>query len=185
MMYYKIINDRQVLSTCKSIRTANGVISKPTAEQIAAEGWLPYTPPYVPEVTPALSEVMEAVKKILSTETSELSDEDALNVAALYPTWSSLLGESVTAGTRVWDDGKLWKVIQPHTFQANWRPADTPALFVEVSIEEWPKIPENIPSTAPWMAGDKGTWQGQHYICKQNNCTWNPDQYPAAWELVP
>ena len=129
---------------------------------------------------------------MLSSSTEELSDEDALNVAALFPTWSSKLpkdgelqGEPVVAGDRLWDDGKLWKVVQPHNVMPNWRPADTPALFVEVSIVEWPEIPENIPSTAPWMAGDKGTWQGQHYICQINNTVHNPSQYPAAWQLQP
>lgn len=56
-----------------------------------------------------------------------------------------------------------------------------PALWKEVSIDEWPEIPENIPSTAPWMKGDKGTWKGEHYICDMDNCVWNPDVLPSAW----
>ena len=96
-----------------------------------------------------------------------------------------MLGESVTAGTRVWDDGRLWKVIQPHTFQQNWRPEDTPALFAEVSIAEWPPIPEVITAENAYMSGDRGTWQGQHYICNMDNCVWNPSQLSSAWELQP
>lgn len=194
-LYYKIVGSNTIYSYCKSIRTANGVISKPSAEQIAAEGWQVYVPPVVPPVPqsePYTNDILDAVKRMLSTETEELTDEEALDVAALFPTWSSKLpkdgevqGEAVVAGERLWDDGKLWKVVQTHNVMPNWRPADTPALFVEVSFVEWPEIPENIPSTAPWRQGDKGTWKGQHYICKQDNCTWNPDQYPAAWELQP
>ena len=112
------------------------------------------------------------------------TDTDALDSIELFTQWATLIGTPVEAKKRVQDDGKLYECIQPHTPQADWHPKDTPALWKEVSIEEWPEIPENIPSTAPWMAGDKGTWKGQHYICRLDNCTWNPDQYPAAWELV-
>ena len=196
-MYYKIINDRTVISDCKVIQLNGHDISNPTAEMIAQAGWTQYVPPpYVPtpQTEPAIAEVMQAVKRMLSTETSELSDEDALDVAAMFPTWISLLPEdplnpkpsdTLPIGERVWYDGKLWKVTQAHVPQSNWTPDTAVSLFTEVSIVEWPEIPENIPSTAPWMAGDKGTWQGQHYICQINNTVHNPSQYPAAWQLQP
>lgn len=187
MMYYKIIDGQEVFNNGTSLKINGRWTSNPTPEMYEAEGWMPYTPPpFVPQPQdePDYYDVMEAVKKILSSETEEMSDEDALAVAALYPTWRSKIGQQVAVGERLWDDGKLWKAIQPHTVQEDWRPADTPALFVEVSIEEWPEIPEVIPSTAPWMAGQKGTWKGQHYICNMDNCVWNPDQYPQAWNLA-
>lgn len=104
-MYYKIIGDREVFSTCKSIQTNEGVwISNPTEEQIADAGWLPYVPPVVPpapELEPDLMAEMEAVKRMFSTQTEELSDEDALEVAALYPTWYSKIGAEVAVGERL------------------------------------------------------------------------------------
>ena len=188
-MYYRIINGRTVLSPCKTIQLYDGTwVSNPTAEQIASEGWQVYTPPVTPvqpRTEPEYDAVIAAVKKMLSTETDGLSDEDALDVAALFPTWASKIGQSVTVGERLWYDGKLYKVLQAHTASSEWTPDTAVSLFVEVSIEEFPEIPENIPSTAPWMAGDKGTWQGQHYICKIDNTVHNPSQYPAAWELLP
>lgn len=119
------------------------------------------------------------------------SDENALDSIELFPRWTDKLkeaketGKGVELGLRVQDGGKLYECIQSHTPQVGWNPSLTPALWKEVSLDEWPEIPENIPSTAPWMAGDKGTWKGQHYICQLDNCTWNPDQYPAAWALQP
>lgn len=189
MTYYKIINDRQVFSQCKSIydEQADAWISNPTAEQIASSGWLPYTPPIVPPqpaMEPDQSETLEAIKRMLSTETEALSDEDALAVAALYPTWASKIDTEVAAGERLWYDGKLYKVIQGHTVSALWVPDHNPALFAEVSIEEWPPIPEVITAENAYMTGDRGTWKGNHYICKMDNCVWNPDQLPSAWEMV-
>lgn len=118
------------------------------------------------------------IEKAASTQT----DEDALESIDLYPKWAA--GLPVIVGERYQYNGKLYKVLQAHTTQADWTPDVVPALFAEVSLDEWPEIPENIPSTAPWMAGDKGTWKGQHYICVMDNCVWNPDVAPQFWDLV-
>lgn len=187
-MYYKIINDREVFSDCKVLEVApRQWVSNPPEELIFQCGWQVFVPPVIlpqPQTEPYETDIIEAVKKMLASSVEDLTDEEALEVAALYPTWASKIGQSVTTGERLWYDGKLYKTLQPHTVQQEWTPDITPALFVEVSIEEWPEIPENIPSTAPWMSGDKGTWKGQHYICQRDDCVWNPDQYPAAWQLV-
>lgn len=124
-------------------------------------------------------------KIVAAAET--LPDEQAIESVELFETWNNLLkkGEGVPVKKRCQDASILYECIQAHTPQADWRPADTPALWKRVSVEEWPEIPENIPSTSPWMAGDKGTWKGQHYICVLDNTVWNPDVYPAAWELQP
>ena len=115
MMYYKIINGQEKFSDCRTIQTNEGVwISNPTEEQIADAGWQIYEPPVVPptpQTEPDMYDVMEAVKKMLATSTVELSDEDALAVAALYPIWASKVGKTVNVGERYWYDGKLWKVV--------------------------------------------------------------------------
>lgn len=188
-MYYKIIGERTVFSTCKTIELDGRWISNPSAEQIAEAGWLPYVPPVVPpqpEIEPDYGDVLAAIKKMLSSETDELSDEDALKVAAAFPTWEEKVneGKEVATGKRLWFDGRLWKVLQPHIPQSNWTPDTAVSLYVEVTIEEWPEIPENIPAADPWMNGWKGTWKGEHYICQMDNCVWNPDQYLDAWEKV-
>lgn len=109
-------------------------------------------------------------------------DENALESIELFPKWT--VGIAVKAGERYRHQSLLWRVVQDHTTQADWEPQNTPALWTEVSLDEWPDIPENIPSTAPWMSGDKGTWKGQHYICQLDNCVWNPEQLPSAWNLA-
>lgn len=188
-MYTKTINGRQIFSACNTIQTNDGLwVSNPTAEQIAEAGWVEYVPPVIepePQLEPEYGDILEAVKKMLSTSTETLSDEDALSVAALFPTWSSVSdGVEVKVGERYWYDGQLYKVIQSHTTQADWTPDVVPALFTVVSLEEWPEIPEVITAESPWMKGDKGTWKGKHYICQMDNCVWNPDTYPAAWSEV-
>lgn len=178
-----------VFSDCKSlfVESENCWISNPSEEQIFAEGWAVYVPPVIPpqpQTEPYEDEILQAVKRMLASSVEEMTDEEALEVAALFPTWASKIGEAVTAGERLWYDTKLYKVLQDHTVQQDWTPDTAVSLYVEVSIEEWPEIPEVITAENAFMTGDKGTWKGQHYICQMDNCVWNPDQLPSAWQLV-
>lgn len=198
MMYYKIIGDRQVFSTCKTIHLENDYpelelsagqcVSNPSVELIASEGWLEYVPPVIPptpKTEPDYDELIGAVKKMLSTQAEELSDEDALDVAALFPTWASKLGMQVNVGERLWYDEKLYKVIQEHTTQSDWTPDTTPALYTEVSIIEWPEWVQPTGAQDAYMTGDKVTFEGTHYISLIDNNTWSPAAYPQGWEERP
>ena len=187
MMYYKMIGDRQVFSDCKTIQTNEGVwISNPTEEQIAAAGWLPYEPPVIPpqpQTDPDMGEMMEAVKRMLANSTESLSDEDALNVAALFPTWVSKMGQAVNIGERLWYDGRLWKVIQPHTVQEDWTPDTAVSLFVEVSIEEWPLWVQPTGAHDAYNTGDKVSHNETHWVSTIDANTYEPGVY--GWEAQP
>lgn len=198
MMYYKMIGDRQVFSTCKTIHLENDYpelelhagqyVSNPSAELIAAEGWLEYVPPVVPptpKTEPDYDELIGAVKKMLSTQAEELSDEDALDVAALFPTWASKLGMQVNVGERLWYNEKLYKVIQAHTIQEDWTPDEVPGLYVEVSILEWPEWVQPTGAQDAYNIGDKVTFEGTHYVSLIDNNTWSPAAYPQGWEARP
>ena len=106
---------------------------------------------------------------------------DLANIG-LFDRWQSKIGEYVNVGARLSYNDKLYKVIQAHTVQADWTPDTAVSLFVEVSIEEWPEIPEIITAENAWMKGEKGTWKGQHYESLIDNNTWNPEAYPAGWK---
>lgn len=180
-MYYKEINGRTVFSQCLTIQSSEGLwISNPTDEMIAEAGWLPYTPPIVPpqpQMEPDYEQVMDAVKKMLSTATKELSDEDALDVAALYPTWSSKVGSDVVVGERLWYDGKLYKVIQAHTATELWVPDHNPALYAEISIEEFPEWKQPLGSEDAYHLGDKVSHNDKHWISDVDNNVWEPGIY--------
>ena len=187
-MYTKTINGNQVFSTCKVIKLHGCKISNPKPEMIAEAGWLPFTPPVVPPqplTEPDYVQVIQAVKKYLSSETEDLSDEDALSIAALYDTWASQIGKAVAAGKRLWYDGKLYKTLQPHTVQEDWTPDNTPALFAEVSIVEWPEFVQPTGAQDAYNTGDKMTFNGEHYVSLIDGNVWSPADYPAGWEKQP
>ncbi|MBQ1774552.1 MAG: hypothetical protein IIZ97_10015 [Prevotella sp.] len=189
MMYYKMIGDRMVFSDCHTIQTNEGVwISNPTDEQIAAAGWLPYVPPVIPpqpQTEPDIDMMVAAVKRMLDASVEELSDEEALEVSALFPTWVSKMGMQVNVGERYWYDGRLWKVIQAHTVQEDWTPDTAVSLFVEVSIEEWPQWVQPQGVQDAYMTGDKVTYEGVHYVSLIDNNVWSPAALPSGWEARP
>ena len=185
-MYYKIENDRTIFSDCSTILTNEGVwVSNPSQQQILDAGWQVYVPPEVipqPATEPGYEDIIIAVKKMLQSSVAELTDEQALEVAALYPTWSSMLGENVSVGTRLWYDDKLYKVIQAHTVQANWTPDLTASLYAEVSIEEFPEWVQPISAETAYNLGDKVSHNGTHWESSVNANTWEPGVY--GWTQI-
>lgn len=174
MVYYKIIDGQEVFNSGTSLWIDGIGVSNPTPEMYEAEGWTA-----VPEHQnePGYEDIIGAIKKMFSTDINEMTDEDALNVAVLYPTWYSKIGEEVTVGTRLWDDGSLWKVLQPHTVQKNWRPADSPSLFVRVTVEEWPEWIQPVGSTDAYRLGAKVTHNDLHWISEIDYNTYEPGVY--------
>jgi hypothetical protein len=115
-----------------------------------------------------------------------LSDTDAAGYAEYFPQWSP---DSVAykTGDRVQYGGKLWKVSNDHTSQANWDPADAHSLFAEIlpgqagtPIGEW-KQPD---ASNTYSNGDKVTYKGKTYESTIDNNSWSPEAYPQGWKEI-
>ena len=67
-MYTKMINDRQVFSSCNVIQMPDGTwISNPSAKQISDAGWEEYVPPvYVPTEEDTIQMEIEQLKQELA-----------------------------------------------------------------------------------------------------------------------
>lgn len=50
--------------------------------------------------------------------------------------------------------------------------------------DEYPEFVQPIGAHDAYKIGDKITYNGKKYICKLDNCVWNPDEYPAGWQEV-
>lgn len=58
-----------------------------------------------------------------------ITDNEALSLTDMYPAFDEVIGKPLAAGFKLQDGGKLYKVIQAHTAQADWKPSETPALY--------------------------------------------------------
>lgn len=106
-------------------------------------------------------------------------DADALEMVELFPHWVE--GKDVIVGERVQDDGILYKCVQPHTTQADWRPALTPALWVRVSVDEFPEWVQPQGSADAYRIGDKVTHAESRWISFVDANVWEPGVY--GWSL--
>ena len=86
------------------------------------------------------------------------------------------------------DDGILYTVLQAHTSQPGWKPADAPSLFAKVLIPDPTMIPEweQPDSTNPYMKGDKVTHNGKTWVSLIDNNVWEPGVTGTAalWQEV-
>lgn len=111
-----------------------------------------------------------------------ITDEQAIEVSAIYPTWKE--GVSYKVGERVLYNETLYKVLTAHTSQADWMPNVAPSLFAKVLIEDSNIIPEweQPDSTNPYMQGDKVTHNGKIWVSDIDNNVWEPSIY--GWSEV-
>lgn len=124
----------------------------------------------------------EAIIAALVTLRGSATDEQALAVPILYPAWRS--GTDYAAGERVQYVGTLYKVLQDHTAQDDWTPDATPALWVVVSIEEYPEWVQPTGAHDAYNTGDKVSYNGTLYKSLIDGNVYSPDAYPAGWEAV-
>lgn len=113
-----------------------------------------------------------------------LPDETALQVQELYPIWKP--GVEYAASVRVRYDSKLYKVVQAHTSQEGWEPANLPALFTEVAPPgEIPVWRQPTGAQDAYMKDDKVYYpdkDGSVYISLIDYNTWQPGVY--GWEQI-
>lgn len=77
---------------------------------------------------PTLSDVMELSRISVRNDTA-MTDAQALSVMAFYPDFTELIGKPLAVGEKLRYGGRLYKVIQAHTAQADWLPSELPALY--------------------------------------------------------
>ena len=109
-----------------------------------------------------------------------LDDESALTGVELFPMWA--IGRSYAVGDRVQHGGTLYKCVQAHTSQTDWTPDATPALWVVVSIEEYPEWAQPTGAHDAYNTGDKVSYNGKHYVCTIDANTYAPDVY--GWKIT-
>ena len=110
-----------------------------------------------------------------------LDDETALAGVELFPMWA--IGRAYAVDDRVQYGGILYKCVQAHTTQVDWTPDITPALWVAVSIEEYPEWVQPTRAHDAYNIGNKVTYKGNHYVCDINGNVYAPDVY--GWTLIP
>lgn len=123
-----------------------------------------------------------ALRPYIEKAVKSLTDADALESVELFPPWKE--ETEYQTDERVQHGGKLYRVVQAHTSQRDWTPESTPALFMKVSVEEYPEYVAPSGAQDAYNEGDKITFKGKHYVCRIDGTVFSPAEYPQAWEEV-
>lgn len=103
------------------------------------------------------------------------TDEIALDSKWMYAEWKTDTAYEV--GDRIRYADKLYKCVQAHTSQTDWTPDATPALWVEVSVDEWAEWKQPTGAHNAYNTGDKCSYNGKHWICTADGNIYPPDVY--------
>ena len=134
-------------------------------------------------------EFLKAMLKQATINCAYNSDEQALEVQALYPNWKDLEeGTELFAGQRVNYKGVLYNVIMTHKKQITWNPEDAPSLFAKVLIPDPSVIPDwtQPSSTNGYMTGNKVKHHDKIWESLVDNNVWEPDTVgtESLWKEV-
>lgn len=127
-------------------------------------------------------ETHDALRPYIEKAAASLDDNDAVNAVKLFPAWA--IGVSVTVGERYQYADKLYKCLQAHTTQADWKPDDSPSLWVGIPdpAEEWPEWSQPVGSTDAYAKGAKVSHNGKHWTSDVDANVWEPGAY--GWTEV-
>ena len=127
-------------------------------------------------------EHLRKLRELIRKAAVSLDDTDALSAIELFAPWQP--DAAYAADERLRYSGKLYRVVQSHTSQADWTPDIAPALYTEVAepgtIPVW-RQPTGAQDA--YMTGDKVRYpdeQGDVWVSTVDNNTWAPGVY--GWE---
>lgn len=130
----------------------------------------------------------EQFRKALQFFAASLDDEKALEIATIYEPWKEgkayTVGEFVTYGENSVGDPQLYKVVQAHTSQADWKPDELPALYTPIGLTPsgYPMWTQPTGAHDAYNKGDIVSYNGKLYRSLIDGNAWSPDAYSAGWE---
>ena len=111
-------------------------------------------------------------RKTIEKAASLQNDEAALDNIFLFPKWEENI--DVVAGDRYRHNGVLYRCVQSHHTQQDWQPNITSALWVIVSLDDYPQWVQPTGVQNAYMKGDKVSHNYKHWISLVDNNVWEP-----------
>jgi hypothetical protein len=126
------------------------------------------------------------IRAMIEKAAVSLADDDAIEAAELFPAWA--VGTAYSADQRIRYGDKLYRCVQAHTSQADWKPDSTPALWTEVAKPgEIPVWKQPTGAQDAYAKGDKVWFPDVNttvYESIIDSNVWSPTDYPQGWKAV-
>ena len=131
----------------------------------------------------------EQLRKAMQIFAQTLTDDEAMEVATIFPAY--VIGKLYKAdemfayGTNEVGDPQLYKVVQAHTSQEDWKPDTTPALYTPIGLTEegYPVWSKPTGAHDAYSIGDIVDYNGTLYKSLIDGNVYSPEEYPAGWEV--
>lgn len=118
-----------------------------------------------------------AITFVSLAEKGDIDEVTATEHVDVFEQWAYPKAYSV--GKIVQDGGKLYKCVQAHTSQADWPPADTPALWKKIGdpSEEYPEWSQPLGAHDAYPLGAKVSHNGKKWVSDVASNVWEPGVY--------
>jgi len=138
-------------------------------------------------------QMAEQLRKALQMYAQTLTDDEAMEIATVYPAWVSGVAYAVNTmvayGINEVGDPQLYRCVQAHTSQSDWTPDVTPALWSAIGLapDEIPIWSQPTGAHDAYNTGDKVHYpdaSGPVYESLIDGNIYSPETYPAGWKEV-
>ena len=132
----------------------------------------------------------EQFRKAMQIYAQTLTDEQAMEIAAVYPSYEvgklDKVDEMLTYGTNGVGDPQLYRVVQEHTSQIDWTPDSTPALYTPIGLTDdgYPIWSQPTGAHDAYNTGDIVEYNGKMYKSLIDGNVYNPEVYTDGWEII-
>jgi hypothetical protein len=129
----------------------------------------------------------EQARKAMQMYAQTLTDEEAMEVATMYPQYEVGKAykekEMFTYGVNSVGDPQLYRVVQAHTSQEDWKPDTTASLYTPIGLNDdgYPIWAQPTGAHDAYNKGDIVYHKGTLYISTIDGNAYAPDVY--GWEV--
>lgn len=134
-------------------------------------------------------QMAEQFRKAVQLFIRSLTDEEAMEVATVYPKYEvgkSYKTDDIFAyGENGVGDPQLYRVEQDHVSQEDWIPSENRALYTPIGLtdEGYPIWAQPTGVNDCYNEGDIVDFEGVLYKSKVNGNVWSPLVAPDTWEV--
>ena len=135
-------------------------------------------------------QMAEQLRRALQMFVRSLSDDEAMEVATVYPKYevgkAYKVDDIFSYGENNVGDPQLYRVVQDHTSAEEWIPSETASLYSPIGLtkEGYPIWSRPTGSHDAYNLGDIVDYNGTLYKSLMDGNTHSPEEYPAGWEAM-
>jgi len=132
-------------------------------------------------INPYMKEA-EEIRKAIDVFAKNQTDETLLANKVALEFWRAGINAEKDKIYRYSEN--IYKCIQPHTTQEDWTPDKVPALFVKISLEEYPQWRQPTGAHDAYKKGAKVSDEGKHWISNKDVNIYKPGLVSGDWSEV-